>query len=458
MLFNTDAGTFTMTATKETKQICECIFSLTGGKETEVIIFSSESALTRFADNAISQNVANRSREIIIRVMDEGRVARVELNHSGERELKSAVECALAMLKLQKPDPRLLPLAEPCGVKENAGLYCGDTAGFSPTDRAGRLIELVKECKSAGQEASGTLDNGWTEVTVANSKGVFAFHRETESTLSVTVKDGDAMGWAEEFHHDIKKLDFTGVGRTAREKARMAKNPKPIKPGRYTVVLEPDPVANMFLFMSIYGFGGQFFLEGQSFMSGKMGQKVLGDNITIGDNAVDGPGSGMPFDFEGMPRKKVMLVEKGVAKGVVHDRKTSRDSKTPATGHALPTPNAYGPIPSNIFLKPGDSSVEEMIKNTGRGVLVTQFHYVNVLKPLEMEITGMTRNGTYWIEDGKIAHPIKNMRFTESIVDALNRVEEIGSRPVRSSAFFGGKFLVPPLKIRDFCFSSVTGF
>lgn len=440
------------------KKLCERIFALAGKREAEVLIFSSESALTRFADNIVSQNVANRSQEIVIRLLEGGRMGRVSLNHSGDDELRTAVASAEAILKSQKPDPDLLPLAEPREVRPNDKLYDAETAGYAPASRADRLEELVDACKGAGQLASGTLDNGWSRVTVANSKGVFASHRETAATFSVTVKDGDGLGWAEEFQPRVKSLDFAAVGVRAREKAKLARSPKKAEPGRYTVVLEPNPVANLLLFTGIYGFGGQFFLEDQSFVSSKLGTKVLGDNITLEDNGLDGLGASMPFDFEGMPRTKVTLVEKGVAKAVVHDRKTAKKSGLTTTGHALPVPNTYGPFPTCVGLMGGDSSYEDLIKGTKKGVLVTQFHYVNVLKPKTLELTGMTRNGTYMIEDGKIAYPIKNFRFTESMVDAFGRVDALAKDRELTEAFFGGKFVVPALKMRDFNFSSTTEF
>ena len=405
-----------MDETKKHKKICEQVFSHAGKRQAEVIIFSSENALTRFAENAVS------------------------------------------MLKMQKSDPLLLPLAKPQPLPKAQNLFDAQTACFSPVSKAEKLAELVQKCKSRGQLASGTISNGWTQATIANSKGVFATHRETAASFNVTVKDGGGMGWAGQYDPRISGIDFEKVGDDAGEKARLAKNPRPITPGRHTVILEPNAVANMLFYAGIFGFGGQFFLEGQSFLSGKIGRKVLGENMTIEDNGIEGRGAGMPFDFEGMPRQKVMLIENGIAKAAVHDRKTAKKAGMDTTGHALPQPNSYGPIPMSLVLKPGKPTLEEMIKSTKQGILVTQFHYVNLLKPLTLDITGMTRNGTYMIENGRISYPVKNMRFTESVVAAFNRVEEIGCEHTVSEAFFGGKFLVPPLKIKDFNFSSSTEF
>ncbi|MFA6316704.1 MAG: metallopeptidase TldD-related protein [Elusimicrobiota bacterium] len=447
-----------MISAQRDRKLCDKIFSFARKKDAEVIVFSSESALTRFADNIVSQNVSNRSLEIVIRLVEGGRVGRVSLNHSGDAELKAAVESAIAMLKTQKPDPELLPLPKPLPVRENTALYDEKTAAFSPMARADRIAEAVEAAARDGQLASGTFDNGWSRVTVANSRGVFGSHLESSAAFKLTVKDGDGMGWADDSGAVVGEIDFSGVSACARAKARLAKAPRDVKPGRYTVVLEADPVANLLLFTSIYGFGGQFYQEGQSFMAGKLGRRVMGPNITLEDNGLDGPSASMPFDFEGMPRKKVVFVENGVAKAVAHDRRTAAKAKAEPTGHALPNPNPYGPIPTSVCLRAGGSSLEDMVKGTKRGLLVTQFHYLNVLKPIELELTGMTRNGTYMIEDGRLAYPVKNLRFTESLVAAFNRVEALSPTRKVKSAFFGGKFLVPAAKITDFCFSSATSF
>ncbi|MBI4656471.1 MAG: TldD/PmbA family protein [Elusimicrobia bacterium] len=443
---------------KEHQKICGKIFSSAGRRPVEALISSAEFSLTRFADNVISQNVSKISTDVSIRILEGRRMAKVSTNQTDAAGLKRTVEKALWMLKFQKEDRHLLGLPKPLPVPP-AGekLYFENTAGFSPEDRAKKINETVKKTKGAGQTAYGTLDNGWSRTTVANSAGVFASHLETSATFSLTTRRGDGFGWAEELQNDVGKIDFEGVAAAAVEKAGKAVRPREIKPGKYTVILEPAAVAEMLMFMNIYGFGGRFYLEGQSFMSGKMGQKVLNEKITIEDDSLAGPCAGMPFDFEGMPRKKVVLVADGIARGVVHDRKTGLKMKTPSTGHSLPQPNTYGPIPVNVVFKKGNTEFKRMLENTREGILVTQFHYVNILKPVTLEMTGMTRNGTYFIHNGEIAYPVKNLRFTESIVGAFNRVEEAGDRLCISPSWFG-KMAVPALKIQDFNFSSATQF
>ncbi len=438
------------------KALCERIMRLAGGCRAEAIISSSDSALTRFADNVISQNVSNTSTEISVRVMDGGRVTRFSLNQPSETALKAAFAAALSSLSAQKKDPLLMPLAKPVPLAENKTLFFPGTAELSAAERASRVADLVRKCKKTGATACGTYETGSSAVTVANSLGVRAFHKESFAVYSATVRDKNGLGWAETPAFDSREIDFDRVDRTAMEKARLSRNPRSVKPGHYTVILEPAATADLMSFLGIYGFGARFFQEGQSFVTGKIGEKVMCPEITIVDNALDGPGAGLPFDFEGQPRRKVILIDRGVARGVVHDRKTASLAGTVTTGHALPLPNTYGPIPLNLSMAGGSVSLADMIKNTERGILVTTFHYTNLLRPLTVEMTGMTRNGTFMIENGRVAYPIKNMRFTESAVDAFNRIEAVGDKPEAGMGW--GRVVAPALKIRDFNFSSATEF
>ncbi len=438
------------------KTICERILRLAGGRHAEVIITSTDSALTRFADNVISQNVANTSTDISVRVMDKGRVTRFSLNQPSETALKAAFARAMTAIKTQKKDPLLLPLSKPVPVAENKKLFFPGTAGLSPAERAARVGSLVKKCKKAGAIACGTYESGAISTTVANTSGVHAFHKESYAIYSVTVRDRDGFGWAEAPAFDAREIDFARVDRTAMEKARLSRKPRSIKPGHYTVILEPAAAADIMLYLGVYGFGAQFYLEGQSFVTGKLGKRIMSPKITIEDNALSGLSAGMPFDYEGRPRSRVVLIDKGVARAVVHDRKTAAEARTKTTGHALPLPNTFGPIPLNMSMAKGSVSMEEMIKSTKKGILVTNFHYTNLIKPMTVEMTGMTRNGTFMIENGRVTYPIKNMRFTESAVDAFNRIEAVGDKP--QGLISWGKVSAPALKIKDFNFSSATEF
>jgi len=438
------------------ENICEQIFALAKGAQTETLIERSAGALTRFADNEISQNVYSDSSSVSIRFVDDGRMSRVTLNQFDRAALERAVKTGLETLKRQKKNKNLPPLAGPRPLERGGNVFSKETAELSPLYRVKKIKDLVRACKKAGQTAYGTLENGLASCTVANSRGVFASHLESYIIYGVTVRDGDGFGWAETPAAGAEKIDFEAVNRTARLKAAMSKKPRDIKPGLYPVILEPAAAADLLSYLCVFGFGGQFYNEGSSFASGNLGKKLLSARLSIEDNALYGPAPGMPFDFEGQPRRRVVLVEKGVLKAVVHDRKTAAAANTASTGHALPQPNSFTPFPLNLSVRPGESSVEEMIKNSEKAVLITRFHYTNLLKPLSVEMTGMTRNGTFLVENGKISKPLKNLRFTQSVTKAFSEAEAVGRKAGLCQVW--GKLSCPAFKLKAFNFSSATEF
>jgi predicted Zn-dependent protease len=440
---------------KNIEQVCGKIFKLARGVQCEVMAERRDSALTRFADNVISQNVASSSLNFSVRLLDGGRSAKLNFNQVDEATLKHAVSSGLDTLKRQKKDPDLLPLAKPKPLPAGPDLFDRATAELTPSFRAEKAAELARACKKAGQVSCGTVDNGASELVIANSLGLFARYRSTSVTHSVTVTDRDGAGWAEHTSHDVKDIDFARLNETARAKAAASRKPRDPKPGRYTVVLEPQAVGDLLTYMNAYSFGGQFYNEGRSFVCGKLGKRVLSPLLTLEDDYL-GAAPGMPFDFEGQPRGRVTLVENGVIKNIVHDRKTAKKAKAASTGHALPQPSYFGPLAINLAVKPGKGSLQDLIKGTERGILVTQFHYTNLLKAQTMEMTGMTRNGTFVIEDGKIAYPIKNMRFTQSMVEAFSNIEAVGGEPELLAGW--GSISCPPMRLSNFNFSSATKF
>ncbi len=228
-------------------------------------------------------------------------------------------------------------------------------------------------------------------------------------------------------------------------------DPKAIEPGRYTVILEPAAVGDLCYFLA-EGFNAQQVDEGRSFLSGKVGETVFGQNIDIDDDPYHPLIQGRPFDGEGVPTKKVSLVEKGVVKGLVYDRKTAAKLGKEPTGHGLPVPNVEGAHPSSISMKGGTSSIEEMIKSTKKGILVTRLWYNRLVDPMKLIITGMTRDGTFWVEDGKISHGIKNLRYNQSLIELLNHVDAATPQ----ERMWG--YAVPGILAREFNFTSVTLF
>jgi predicted Zn-dependent protease len=354
------------------------------------------------------------------------------------------------------PDPLFPGLAPPREAPAREGAFDEDTASTTPERRAEAVATLVAQV-GPGFQAAGAFDTGAAEIAVANTEGQFCYAPYTHTTLTTVVSGGEGgSGAAEVTAGRVEEVDPEALGRRAFQKARDSQNPREVEPGRYEVVLEPPAVDTLVAFLSYMGFGGRAIAEGRSPFSGKEGQRVAAESIDIFDDALSPLTLGIPFDFEGTPKRRVSIIERGVFRQGVHDRRSARMAGTESTGHALPPPNPEGPFPLNLFLAPGDSSVGEMVAATSRGLLVTRFHYSNVVHPIETTITGMTRDGTWLIERGEVAHPVKNLRFTQSILEALSNVELIGRETVLASEFFFAASRVPALKVSGFTFTSRT--
>lgn len=425
--------------------------------DAEVCLVTNNTSLTRFANNAISQNVSERDYQVTVRAIVGKRTAQTNVNQFDIESLKSAFQKAWETAKKVKPDALALPLL-PRQAYTAVDAYSENTAKAGPSDRAVIVEKIVRQYKSRGAKASGTMSNGCNTVSIFNTNGLFSSHSNTSANLDLTALVNDGAGWAMDSQKDIGAIDVEKVGNTALDKALKSVAPTDCPAGDYTVVLEPGAVSEFLEFLGWVGFGGLAFNEGRSFMSGSIGKKVMNEQVTIIDDAFHPLMNGLPFDFEGAPRQKVVLIEKGIAKNVVHDRITAKKAKSASTGHSLPQPNSSGPITLNLIVDPGNSSIDEMVATTKRGVYVTKFHYVNVIDSKKVVLTGMTRNGTFLIENGKVTRPLKNMRFTESALTAFSNVELISRDVKYVNAFFGGGFVVPAMKIANFTFSSETKF
>jgi predicted Zn-dependent protease len=356
------------------------------------------------------------------------------------------------MAEVVAPDPMFPGLAPPQAVPTRDG-FDEATASATPGERAEGVATLVAQCPD-GFEAAGAFETAASEVAVVNTEGQFCWSPSTQASLTTVVTGGDGgNGFAEVFAVRAAEIDPEAVGRRAAEKAALGQDPREIEPGRYTVVLEPSAVSTPIGFLEWIGFGGRSLAEGRSCFSGKEGQQVVAPSVTIYDDALSPLTLGVPFDFEGVPRRRVDLIKDGVFLGGVYDLRTAKQTGRQTTGHALPPPNPEGPFPLNLFLAPGDASLEEMIASTERGLLVTRFHYSNVVHQVESTITGMTRDGTFLIENGEIAYPVRNLRFTQSILEALSNVTMIGRDTELASEFFFSSSRVPALKIDGFRFT-----
>ena len=424
-------------------------------RDLEAMIGAGAHALTRFANNTIHQNVAERSGYLSVRALIDGRTARASTNRLDGEGIRRVVEQAVAVARLQAPDPELLPLAPAADYGEPIRYFSG-TAAVTPDERAKAVSEAIGAVEAASQTAAGIYSTGESAFAIVNTNGVFGYHTETSAQFSITALATDSSGWAKRTSCDARDLNPVELALTAARKAANSHAPAEVPPGRYTVILEPSAVLD--LVGQLFGdFSATALRDERSFLTGRLGKKIFGDNINICDDAGHPLQSGMPFDGEGVPRARVTLVENGVARNVVYSRQAAAQSGVRPTGHGFPLPNEAGEAPTNVAITGGDTSIEEMIASTERGVLVTRLWYIREVDPYQKIMTGMTRDGTFLIEGGKVTRGVKNFRFNQNLIELLSHVEAL-SPVVRASGEEMFDMVVPAMKVRDFNFTEVTRF
>ncbi len=452
------------------ESLFKSIKSFASVPEVEVIFYSTNYSLTRFANNTIHQNVSELNEIASIRVAFDGKTARATTNRFDAGSLKRAVQSAESIARVQEPDPERLPLVKlsEAGKGDDPARWFESTAAITPADRAEGVGKIVSIAKKHGLKTAGIYSSSQTAEALINSNGVSAFHRQTAAEVSITMLDHDSSGWQKANSPDVNNLDPRRLAEIAAEKALNSQNPDELAPGKYTVVLEPAAVLDLVGFM-FWDFGGLAILDQRSFLNNRIGTKLFGDNITIVDDVCHPLQSGAAFDGEGVRRQRVNLVENGVIKNLVYARGTAEKMRKSEyagkvgtiapTGHGFPLPNEIGEAPTNIvFLTPGgEQTVEQMVAGTERGVLITRLWYIREVDPYEKILTGMTRDGTFVIENGKVKKGIRNFRFNQSLIELLTNVEALG-KSVRSSGEEAFDMVVPAMKVNGFNFTEVTKF
>ncbi|HAL62381.1 MAG TPA: TldD/PmbA family protein [Chloroflexi bacterium] len=441
------------------KEIAERVLALSTADQTEVVILGEENQLTRFANSYIHQNVAEKNAQIRVRAVVGRKIGVATTNDLSDEALAQAVESAIGAARLQRENPDFLYLPSPQPIPKVEG-FVEATAGCTPKERAQAASIICRRATEKGLNASGALTTAAQEIAVANSLGVFAYYPTTLADLEIVIMADSGSGYAHATSVDVTQIDAQALGQEAIEKALRSRDPVEIDPGDYTVILEEHAVEEILFYLTYLGCGALAVQERRSFMTDRFGEKIVGRNISLWDDGLDPQGLPMPFDYEGVPKRKVDFIREGLATSVVYDTYTAgREKGKESTGHAtLPAPNPYGPLAANRFMAAGQATKEEMLASTERGIWVTRFHYMNPVHRFKTIITGMTRDGTFLIEKGEITRPIKNLRFTQSILEALSSVEMIGKerKPLLSSHLGCG--CVPALKVRDFTFTGVTEF
>lgn len=440
--------------TRDDVQRCLTVCADRAGRSgVELSLSAEQSGLTRFAGNAITQNVSEESVHATVRLVRDHRTAEASTNRLDPDALRGAVDSAAAALSVQPPDRSLPPLPGRQTYRPLAA-FDEQTALMSPMDRAHAVGSAVAIARRSGAALAGIITTGQSVSAIANTRGTLAFHPSTYAECTVMARHDEASGAARAVSRYVTECNPRRLAATAVFKASGSVRPATLDPGRYTVVLEPAAVSNLVAFLTYVGFTGRAFNEGRSFASGRIGERVFSQGISMIDDAWHPLTLGRPFDHEGMPRQPVRLVEHGVLRGVVHDRVTARRARTAPTGHAVPRGSIFGPMPQNLVVAPGSETLTELVSTTPRGVLVTEFHYSNLIEPKSVRITGMTRNGTFLIDRGRVRRGVRDMRYTEELVAALGRVAGIGRGLTYQLAFTGGGYVVPAMKIRDFHFTS----
>ncbi|MGA9889631.1 MAG: TldD/PmbA family protein [Candidatus Acidiferrales bacterium] len=437
------------------EHIAERILKLSEADETEVEIDSTVDALTRFANNTIHQNVAEHTLGISVRAVVDGHTARATTNKTDEESLRRVVAAAMNLARNQPENPDLLPMLGPQKYQKVAHFFAS-TVSATPQDRARAVTRVCKMAEEGKQTAAGIFTTGYVRNLLANSKGLSARHDDTRAEFSVTILEENSSGWAKSNSPDILNIDPDALFESASEKAAGSRKPRELEPGHYTAILEPAAALD-FVGSIFYDFAGTAILDKRSCLNERMGKKIFGENITLWDDVYHPLQVGAPWDGEGLPRQKVLLVDRGIPKNLVYSRATAKKMKAKSTGHGFTLPNEYGEAPMNLVFSGGDKSVDDMIRSTERGILVTRFWYIREVDPYEKVLTGMTRDGTFLVENGRVAGGIRNFRFNQGIIDALAKVEMLGPA-VRATGEESFEMVVPPMKIRDFHFSEVTKF
>jgi predicted Zn-dependent protease len=461
----------------QSASIFEKLRKYSSADEIELLVSSGRSALTRFANNTIHQNVAEQENHISVRVSFGGRTARATTNKSDDDSLRRVVQSAEALARVQSEDPELLPMPTPEEVQQNAAesgtapvqRYFDSTAKLTADDRAAAVAQMVDVAKNRSLTSAGIYSTAEGCEGIFNSRGVSDWYEQTLAEVSITMIGDTSSGWQKLNATDAMHLDPKRLAEIAAEKAIASQNPRELPPGKYTVILEPAAVLDAVGFM-FWDFSGSALLEQRSFLNDRIGTKLFGENITVWDDVYHPQQTGMTFDGEGMKRHRLKLIDKGVVQRVTFARASAKrmlqsetvgnvGTVTP-TGHGFALPNEIGEAPLNIVfegLAKDTQTVDEMIVSTERGILVTRLWYIREVDPYEKILTGMTRDGTFLVEHGKVVGGIRNFRFNESLVHMLHNIEAMGV-PMRASGEESMDMVVPAMKIRDFNFTETTKF
>jgi len=445
----------------EAKSIADQIMESIHADSAEVVISSKASDLTRFYKNSVHQNVEEKEVRVHLKAWVGARSGMASTNALDEVSLKELANKVAEIVAISPEHEATPSLTLPTGL---TGVASVDPAALeqSPQARAEAVRQVCEAAAENGQAAYGAYLVEANELAVANSEGHFGYHAGSLADFQTVVRNNGASGWAQASHWKLDEVPVQSLGEEAIQKATDAADPSSMEPEMLTVVLDPYATVDLLQMLALPGMSGQAVAEGRSWISGRIGLQSMDEAVSIWDDGLDLSGVPQPFDSEGEPKHKLDIVRDGVVRGGVYDRQTAAQEGQKSTGHALspdfpPMIRNYSPLPTNLFMAPGDKSTQEMIESTERGMYITRFHYTRHVHPRDCVVTGMTRDGVFLIEDGKIQRPVKDFRFTQSYVEALKNVEAIGTETrLVVDDFLQAAVMAPAVKIRDFRFTGAT--
>src|SRR2546422_1370678 len=436
----------------------------------EITLTTGQSENLRFGNNELGQSQFGKSRNLSIRLTLDKRQARATTGRLEKSLVEKTVEKALSQARTSPQDPDHLPMLE---AQRYHGLdrYHERTLTEPAEQKAAHIGFAIDLARKNGLLASGVLGTNVGNVWILNSVGLEANYKGTNGFYSLTMDadNGNQTGYALSTFADIRELDAGKVAETALERARLNKNQGETLPGKYDVVVDPDAWSETLFFLTVSataeyapGFCISQYKEGRSYLSGRLGEKIMGDNISIDDDAYHPLQTGAAFDGEGYPKSKLPLIENGVLKSLASSRISAhRYPDAKPTGHELPLPNPLGEIPNNLVIRAKGSvkkSAAELVRELDSGLLITRLWYIREVEPRTKTVTGMTRDGTFLVENGEIKRPVKNVRYNQGLLDLFSKVEAT-SEPVTHLGRFGETTMVQPgVLARDFNVTSVSVF
>ncbi len=454
----------------DAQAITQRALELAGTEQAEVSLYEKSSALTRFSNNAIHQNVAQQDAELYLRVAEGGRVGLAMTNQFDDAALAAAAQRARAAAAFGPPALAPLPAVDevplaplPAAAAGSAEHALDARAIDHPAERRAELVLQV--CRSAA--AQDALAFGAYQVEVnrqvfANRAGRYTEHRGSSVDFQTVVMLDGSSGWAQDGGWNLDQVPVLALGEEALRKAVDGVNPGTVEPEPLPVVLDPYATADLIDMLDVPGMGSKAVADGQSWMNDRLGLQAMSELVNLWDDGHDADGIPAPFDSEGTVKRRTPVVSAGVINGPVYDRATAEREGVASSGHALPLnlrpiARIYSPAATNLFMQAGEFSTEELIRATQRGLYVTRFWYTRHVHPRDCVVTGMTRDGVFLIENGVITRPVKNLRFTQSYVEAMRDVVAVGSETrLITEGFLEVAVRAPAVKIKSFRFTGLT--